>query len=183
MLLAIHEQPVASLEDDGILDLDIARHTLKEVSRSLQAAGWHFNTVRGARLFPAVPSKMILLPHNCLRVDTVRQDAHINVVQRGDRLFNVSANSFKFDNPVLVDMVLFLPIDEIIQPARDYIAIKATRRFQARVLGSQAVEYFTAQEEFQAKAVLEGVEVENLDCNYLHDNPLSWYTLSRDRSL
>lgn len=183
MLLAIHEQPIISLEDDGVSDASIALHTLSEVSRAVQGSGWHFNTVRGVKLIPTEPQKELVLPRHCLRVDSVRGSAWQNVVQRGLRLFNTGTNSYRFDSPLTVDMVVFLPFEELIQPARDYIMVRATRRFQARVMGSQVVEHFTQVEEYQSKAVLEQAELDNADFNYLTDNPLSWYTVGRDRNI
>ena len=181
MLMAIHEQPVSSLDDDGVSDASIALHTLNEVSRAVQGSGWHFNTVRNVKLIPSDPQKELVLPRHCLRVDTVRGSARHNMVQRGLRLFNTTTNTFTFTSPVVVDMVLFLPFEELIQPVRDYIMIRATRRFQARVMGSQVIEHFTGSEEFQAKAILEQAELDNADFNYMTDNPLSWYIISRDR--
>lgn len=181
MLLAIHEQPVNTLEDEGIFEMSLARQTLTEVSRAVQSAGWHYNTVRGQKLLPTKPQKEIVLPDNCIRADTTRYSALHDVVQRGNKLFSVTRNSFVFENPVIVDMVLYLPFDELIQPAREYIMIKATRRFQARVMGSQMVDHFSQQEEVAAKAVLDQAECDNADYNVLYDSPLQRYQVRRDR--
>lgn len=183
MLMAIHEQPVNTLEDDGILELAIAKQTITEVSRAVQSRGWHFNTLTNVSLVPSDPDREIVLPWNTLRVDTVGCSRIVNVAQRGKKLFNIAKGTFKFENPVTVDMILFLPFDEIIQPAREYIMIKATRRFQARVMGSQVIEYFSEKEEIQAKSVLDQAEHENADYNFLMDNPLTRYTVQRDRYL
>lgn len=181
MLLAIHEQPVSTLEglEGSVDDPAIALVTLKEISRAVQATGWHFNTVMGFRLHPA-GSGEIILPENCLRVDASRQAPLPDIVQRGHRLFDAGRNTFIFERPVDVDMILLLPFDEIIYPARDYIMVRAVRRFQARVMGSQAVEHFAQADEFQALAALKQAELENADYNVLTDSRLMRYGWMRD---
>lgn len=182
MLLAIHEQPVNTLEDEGVFELSLARQTLSEVSRAVQSAGWHFNRVRGCAILPTQAGD-IVLPANCIRVDAVRYRCGQDVVQRGNRLFDINANTFTFAAPVIVDMVLFLPFDELIQPAREYIMIRGTRRFQARTLGSTVIDYFSEKEEAAAKTVLDQAECETADYNVLYDSALMRYTARRDRRL
>lgn len=180
MLLTISEQPVNTLEEMGIAEVSIARTTLGDVSRDIQSLGWHFNTNRRVTLLPTRHRKEIVLPANCLRADAVGGSAGTDVVQRGLRLYNKDKNTYQFDGPVVVDMVVFLPFDELIQPARSFILIKAARIFQQKLAGSQVIEQFTEKEEYAARAILEQAELENADYNILWHNSASRYPLARD---
>lgn len=181
MLEAIGEMPVDTLEDEAIEDMVRARRTLQLVSRSFQAAGWHFNSRTGMVIQPSSDKKEIVLPFNCLRVDSVRCSGRIDVIQQGRRLYDNSRHTFTFEHPVTVDLVLFLPFDELIQPARDFITIRATRQFQIGTSRSTVIAQLTERSEYEAMAVFKQADLQNADRNMLWDNHLSRYTVLRDR--
>jgi hypothetical protein len=108
MLEAIGETPVNSLSNSGVVDAVKARSELRRKSRQLQQAGWHWNTLRSYKLYPSSPSKEIILPANTLRVDTVDNDFYVNVVQRGNKLFDNTKHTYEFDKELTVDLVIGL---------------------------------------------------------------------------
>lgn len=147
LLDVIGEAPISNLENSAVVDAVKARAVLSEVSRATQQKGWHFNTEIDYELVPTVYEKEIILPGNCLRVDTTKVQKDFDVVQRGNRLYDRKNHTYKFDRSLKVDMVILLPFEELPEVARYYISIRAARVFQARTVGSEALYQFNAQDE------------------------------------
>lgn len=169
MLRACGEQPVNSLEATGVLEAEMARDCLQDASRDVQNEGWHFNTEQRVSLSPDRDG-YIVLPANCLRVDTAGYDAGINVVQRGERLYDVVNHTFVFKTKLTVDMISFLDWQDLPQSARNYIAIVAARRFIAACPGSPTLEAFTQADLLMARVALMDAEADTGDYNILTDS-------------
>jgi len=163
MLQGIGETPVNTVEDSGVVDAVLARQTLHNVSRDLQEKGWHWNTLEGLVLAVALPDNEIFLPDNTLKVDSSGKDEHVNVIQRGKRLFNKDTNSYSFTGPLTVDLVEFLPFEELPQAARSFIALNASRKFQQDRVGSETLSTFHQKDELKAWAALLASEAETAD--------------------
>lgn len=168
MLTSIGEQPVNTLETPGISAVSIARDILHEVSRQVQERGLRCNTEEGV-LLPLDENNHIRLPSNTLKVDPT--DRNQDFVMRGDRLYDRKNHTYEFKEPVKVDIVLFLPFEELPQAARQYITIRAARVFQTRAVGSDALHAFTAEDERQAFISLMAQEVEVGDYNIFDHSP------------
>lgn len=136
MLAAIGESPVNRVTDSGNLDAATALATLTNVSREVQAKGWHWNTDLS---FTIVPDEdgYLRLGASVLSVDTVGANEGDDLVQRGTRLYDRVNHTYEFENSVVVDQVVFLPFDELPEVARSYINIRASRRFQENHVGSE----------------------------------------------
>jgi hypothetical protein len=169
MLNCINEAPISSLEVSGLVDVAVAKSVLNEVSREVQERGWHFNTEDKYPL-PRNVSNEIPLSENMLRVDTTRDYEAYNVVQRGSRLYWLDHNgtakhTYTFDKDLEGEVVFLLPWDELPEAARQYIKIRAARRFQARQLGSDTKHKFSEQEELEARASLISANTNAEDLN------------------
>lgn len=160
MLSSIGQAPVNSLDVAGIRDVAIAKLSLDNTNREVQTKGWSFNTDRGLELSVDESSGHILVPHGALWVRP--SDASMRYVQRADngtqKLYDTSTHSFNMSKPVKVDVIWGFPFDDIPQAARQFIATRAARIFQANVIGSDLLFRFTAEHELEAKAVLEHLE-------------------------
>ncbi|WP_018868278.1 MULTISPECIES: tail tubular protein A [unclassified Thioalkalivibrio] len=165
MLSAIGESPVNSVEDSGVVDAVMARNILRQTLREVQARGWHFNTEKDYRLTPTFPEKQLVVPRNVLRVDTVGQYQSIDVVVRGNRLYDRRNHTFTFGHPVTVDMIILLPFDQVPEMARQYVTIRSARIFQERVVGSVELSTFAAKDEMQALIDLQEYEADTADYN------------------
>lgn len=166
MLSVIGETPVNSVTSNGIADAVLAYQILTHSSREVQLVGWHWNTEIN---FPITPSTTgeLLLPANTLKVDTTGESQGLDLVQRGNRLYDRVNQTFVFDQPVRVEIVLLLPFDELPEAARSYITIRSARQFQERVVGSEVLQAFTSRDEFAAMAKLKEAEAETGDYNIL----------------
>jgi len=179
MLTTIGEAPVSSLENNGIADAAIAFQILQETSREVQARGWHFNTEVEFPLSPTFPEKTIVLPQNVLEVDTAGVDGYIEAVQRGNRLYNRKKNTYQFDRTVKVDMIIQLPFEDLPEYAKGYIAVRAARIFQRRVVGSAELDSYTAQHEVRMLVQMENAEARTADLNVFNDNESILRVLNR----
>jgi hypothetical protein len=170
MLSSIGEAPVNTIEDNGVVDAVMARQILNSVSREVQSRGWHFNTEKEYTIAPSYPDGEMVLPKTLLRIDTTSIDRDIDVVQRGQRLYDRRKHTFKFDTALKVDMIILLPFDELPEPARQYITIRSSRIFQERVVGSSELSNFSMKDELRALVALREMEAETADYNILTDN-------------
>ncbi len=162
MLGHIGEAPVNSLADTAALPISgsIALTTLREVAKEVQTEEWHFNTVTDHEISPNGDSKTPL-PTNTLFVDAV--DASDDYVQRGLFLYNRKDRTFIFSSAVKVDLTEQLDWDDLSEPARRYITIRAARIFQVRIVGSRELEALIAVDEMQARARLQELDSQSSD--------------------
>ena len=175
ILSTIGEPPINSFTGPLGADATIARNILAEVSREVQSEGWHFNTLVDQTLSPNA-SNEISLADEILRVDndpllknnSVTDDR--NVIQRGNKLFDKKDNTFTFTSDVKVTLVYYYPFEELPEPARRYVTIKAARIFQDRMLGSQKHHLFTKQDELKCLATLKEHEGDTADRTIFDNN-------------
>lgn len=166
MLISIGEQPVNTLEATDNAEVSIARNVLHQVSRQTQAVGLLCNSEENYPLVVDVDG-YIRLPANTLKVDAT--DSSIDVVMRGRRLYDRKNHTYKFKDTLNVDIVFFLPFEELPQVVRDYITIRATRVFQSNVVGSEILYEFTAKDEMDAHMAMVQQEVDHGDYNMLNN--------------
>lgn len=166
MLEAIWEAPVNSLESPVLDDVATAKRLLDKTSREVQARGWHFNTRVGVAISPDVTTSKIPVPNNALRIDIERSDTR-DVTQRGRFLYNITENKFEFTSAVKADIVELLAWDELPEPVKNYIAIRAAIGFQTRMLGDAPGRY-TPQDEQDALATMKDADGDSADYNVLN---------------
>jgi hypothetical protein len=168
MLFAIGEAPVNRVEDNGLVDAAVALRTLVNVSREVQKDGWHWNTDECISISPDTDGN-IKLPANTLKVDTAGADADVDVAWRGARLYDRANHTFAFTRPLTVDLVLMLDFEELPEAARNYIALRAARRFQQNSVGSAELSGFQQQDELRALVALQNHEAETADYRMLNN--------------
>lgn len=163
MLGYVTEAPVNSIANTTSLppSAALAKGVIDEVSREVQQDGWHFNTAQDYKL-EANASNKFVLPNNVLQVDTV--DTTYDVVQRGTTLFDRKkyTDTFTVDE-LKVNITFLLEYEELPEQARRYIALKASRMFANRLVGSREIEALIYRDEIRAKAAMEEAEGNNSD--------------------
>lgn len=179
MLASIGETPVNSLTS-GLVDAELAETILEAVDRDTQSQGWHFNTEIDFPIAPTLIAGEIILPNNCLRVDTSGVDAGQDLVMRGTKLYDRKNHTFKIGKAVKLEMVIMLKFEELPEAARRYITLKSARMFQDRVVGSTDIHGFQERDEVFALVELKDAEGQTGDHN-IFDN----YGVTRilDRSI
>lgn len=162
MLSAIGEPPVNTLSSQRA-DSNIAEQILDEVSRDVQGYGWHFNTEENITLTPDSDG-YIKISNNIVRVDAdPNRYWNIDLVLRGDRLYDRVTNSYVFSGPIVINRIVLLEFPEMPEAARNYIAIRAARIFCDRMLGSEKHHVFNNQDEMMALVRMRSYENDTAD--------------------
>jgi hypothetical protein len=171
------ETPVNSLTGTLPIEASQAYDTLIEVSEDVQSAGWFFNR-EYFRLSPD-GSGFIHLPQNTLSVRSVAESRAVPVENRGGRLYNMTpfGSTFVFLAPMQLQIVLGLAYTDLPSNARRYIALRASRVYQARELGDQLMLQEDTQEERQAYAELHAEQLRREPTSLLASS--SVYSIAR----
>lgn len=162
LLTTIGEAPVNTLTGNQVTDVSIAQQVLNEVSREVQAQGWHFNTEQGVELSPNI-SGDIAIPADTARIDA--QD--FNTVTREDKLFNLTDRTFTFASKIKVDIVYYQDFEVLPQQAKKYITTRAARIYSDRLLNSETIHKMTSRDEQRALIDLKEYEGDTGDYNMM----------------
>ena len=179
LLSVIGEAPIDKLSDttvNEITDASLARRTLTEVRRDVQAEGWSWNTQFGVKLTPNSDNKFDLTS-NTLAI-TFYPDAYParQYVQRGMLVYDRMKRKFDFGDEVeeitISEQVLNLDWDELPHQAQQYITIRSARLYADRYVNSNAIFVYTSGDEEYARAMLIRSEERHQDSNLLWGNDL-----------
>ena len=171
MLAAIGEAPINSLTGTLPVDARIAQTTLIETNKDVQSEGWHFNTEIDVVLTRDA-SNEIALASNVLRVDpNIYQHPSVDAVQIGLKLYDRKTHKYEFEEDLTSVVVYFRTFEEIPEPARRYVMIKAARIFVDRLVGDEGLRSYTQQDEIRARSILMETDAANADHNILRGDP------------
>ena len=172
MLAAIGEAPVNSLTGTVPVDVRLAQSTLTEINKEIQSEGWSFNTEIDVTLNRNDTTKQIVLSTDILRIDAnIHQHPTIDAIQRGLKLYDRLNNKYEFTEDLICTVVYFRTFDEIPEPARYYITIKAARKFVDRLVSDDGLRTYTQEDEIRARAILMETDLANGDHNLLRGDP------------
>ena len=171
MLAAIGEAPINSLVGTLPVDAVIAQRTLTEVNKEVQTEGWSFNQEFNV-VFTRDGSNQVAIATDILKIDTnIYDHSTLDVIQRGLKLYDRKNNTYVFDEDLTCHVTYFRNFDEIPEPARRYINIKAARIFVDRTVGDDGLRTYTAQDEARARSILMDTDLSNADHNVLTGDP------------
>tara|TARA_R100000664_G_scaffold1970_1_gene5046 strand:+ start:11 stop:613 length:603 start_codon:yes stop_codon:yes gene_type:complete len=171
MLAAIGESPVNTLTGTLPVDVKLAQTTLEEVNKEVQTEGWSFNTEINVEL-TRDGSNHIALASNVLIVDpNVHDHPDVDAIQIGLKLYDRKEHTYEFDDDLKCTVVYFRTFDEIPEPAKRYINIKAARIFVDRLVSDEGLRTYTQQDEVRARSILMETDLSNADHNILRGDP------------
>lgn len=173
MLHSIGESPVVTIDSDTDplpVDVDIALRVLLSTNREVQVPGWAFNTEKE---YPMARDSdgFLPLPSNALSVDPDGYFRDRDGVMRGNRLYDRKKHTFVWDKNITATIKFLLDFEDLPEAARNYIAVRATRKFQAGSVGSATLNNFTEADETMARALMAHEEADAGDFNVVRDNP------------
>lgn len=146
LLQMINERPVNDdVELAEILESQLASAVLIETKKEVLAAGWDFNTEEGYS-FPFDVNGFISVPSNVLDISSSDGD----IVMRDWRLYSKSEQSAIFTENQSVDVLWDLDFNTLTHPIRNYIIIRAARKFQARQVMDTNLYTYSQQDEEDA---------------------------------
>ncbi len=177
-LANIGESPVSAITGNITVDAALARDLLRQVTREVQTHGFYWNTELNYKLIPN-PADNLALPANVLSVDTTGDDKNKDLVARGRILYDRVKHTYTFTEPVYVDIVVALGFEELPEIARRYIAVRAARIYQERVMGNGSISNFNTSDEDMARAALLAENMEIEDNNMMTGNASVFGILSR----
>ena len=172
MLSTIGEAPVNSLTS-GLVDAETAETILNEVSRSVQASGWNFNSEPNYTVAANVSGE-VRLPTEVIRADLADSETKFRsnkneYVQRGNKMYDKIKHTYDIGAPLTLDVVVLLNYELCPEVARRYISVKAARIFQERVVGSDTLSAMNRNDEQEALFALREMEGDNGDYNIFDD--------------
>lgn len=160
MLLLLGEAPVVTLDDTVFAEASIARQMLSDESVEQQQQGHYWNTLV-LTLQPDI-NGYIYLPEGTLRIDPT--DTGSYYVKRGNRLFDTENNTYVINKAVEVTVIQFLSWNETPEVFRNFVTIRAARKFITRMDPERTKLGYSEREEIDARAALMADEV-------AHNNP------------
>jgi hypothetical protein len=171
ILQMMGEAPVNSLNGQFGLAQQ-AEEMLKDISRKLQTDGWSFNTDYERDMIPDAITKEVAVGVNVSRVVVdIYNYPSLDVVQRGNRLYDRRANSYQFDQSFKADVTYLLDWEELPEHARQYIVVKAGRHLQEAILGSADLSKINITAEAEARALFLEEETYVSQNSMLRGNP------------
>lgn len=177
LLSVIGEAPIDSLSDitiNEITDSALARRTLHEVDRDVQAEGWSWNTDAHVPLTKDLQGQFVIQPNALAAVFSPTRYPDAQYVARGSRVYDKSRRSFVHEDvtgPLVVDqLVVRLDWEELPHLAQQYIVIRAARIYSDRFINSNIIYTYTSQDEEYARAMLIRDEERQMNNNMLWGN-------------
>ena len=168
LLTTIGEAPVNTLTGNQVTDVTIANQVLTEVSREVQAQGWHFNT-EDKVVLSRNEFNFIVIPADVARIDT----PDYNTVIRGDKLFNLDTRSYEFTTTVEASIVYYQDFLELPDVVKKYITTRAARIFSDRMLNSETIHRMVSRDEQKALIDLKDFEGDTADFNMIDSYSVS----------
>jgi hypothetical protein len=170
VLQMMGEAPVNSL--NGQLGLaQQAQDILLDISRKVQSEGWSFNTDY-ERTLQRNQDDEILVGVNVSRVEVDPfLFPSLDVVQRGNRLYDRRANSYAFGQDLKANVTYILEWDELPEHARQFIVAKGGRMLQEAILGDVNLSQVNMAAEMEAKSLFLEEETRLSDHSMLRGNP------------
>ncbi len=146
MLQMINELPVNDdIELAEVIEAQLASSVLIETKKEVLGDRWNINT-EDNYYFPQDPSGYIAVPANVLSCVGDRGD----VVMVDWRLYSRKNQTAIFEDPVAVSVVWDRDFNSLPHPIRNYITVRAARKFQARTVMDTSVYSYSQQDEEDA---------------------------------
>jgi len=154
ILQIIDEEPVETLQGEQPLEVTNAINTLNEINREIQQIGWHWNT---EYRYPLIPESdgTITLPQSTLEFDVdprLANNDSCEYIQRGTRVYNRTDRTYEIGKKLEATIVSYLDWDDMPEPFRRWVFIKAGRTLSNRSIGDGATDAFTQRDEVMAKS-------------------------------
>lgn len=149
LLQLIGEAPIETEEDiSNVLEAQIAYDVIIEAKKEVLSDEWDINYDESYS-FPVDSNGYIPIPYNVLEINSTDGDLLI----RNWQLYSKSSQSIRFDEAQSVNVVWDVLFNSLPHAIRNYITIKAGRKFQARQIMDTAVYAYTKDDEEEAEII------------------------------
>lgn len=154
-------------------DPAIARGYLLSVNRSVQLYGFTFNTDENYELQPDGDS-LLRVPEGTLRIDPMdkRQSLVARTHPDGFRaMWDLANHTWTMSEPVTFRVTWGFTFEDLPESAKNYITLAGARRFQKRIIGSDELDGYNAEDEERAWSLLLRDERATSDTNVFRRSP------------
>lgn len=176
MLASIGQSPVNTLTGTLPKDVNKAVTALDSALREVLTQGWSFNSDYDYPM-SVDGTNRIAVPSNALQIDpTSGEDfvpRHDTSAPAGMFLYDTAKRSFNENTTgsnLKVNVVWAFEFEQIPQHARQYVATKSARKFQAGIMASAILHQFTRDDESEAYATFRRVEKRQKRYNLIHNS-------------
>lgn len=125
-------------------DAATAKTALDDVTREVLRTGWEQNTTRGFVIDPDVDGS-ITLPLDTASVKISRGYTGNRLVPRGGKLYDPKLRTYTVGQSVTVDLIQYLPFEDLTDAMKSYITALAAVRFAIPRLPSPSNFKFTEE--------------------------------------
>ena len=173
--MSVGESPVNTLAVQSP-EVAIAQKTLRQVCREVQAEGWSYNTENE---YPITldTNNQCIIPNNVIQIDlNIHQHGKdYDVIQRVDngikKVYDKKGHTFTFENceKLYFDIIWLFTFEEIPQPFRDYITIRASKIASNRMVNDPTASKLLESDEAAARAHAISYDARQGDYNIFSD--------------
>ena len=166
----IGEQAVDNLDNEQIIDARTAERTILEVHKEGQTKGWSWNTEYGYPFKRDAVEGTIKIPETVVGFAVSRYQWNGRFQLRGDQVYDLLKRTYEIDEQIPqieADVIWLLAWDKVPEAFNRWTTIRAARIFSDRALGSEALFKYTLEDEKDAQAELERIELMQEDSNIL----------------
>ena len=112
-----------------------------------------------------LPNRMVrsVPQHHCLGLSRYA----LRMLLRGGKMYDKRNHTYKFTNKLEADITRLFDYDDLPEPFKQYIAIRAANLFAARAVGTVEVMKYSEREELAARAAMMEYETQASDPNML----------------
>ena len=153
MLQTIGESSTNTITGSVPYEVSLAEDILDEIVRALCQDSYVFNTEEDVSLSPDV-SNNISVHSNYVQVRAADEEYVIRDNGGSPILYSMRDKSSTFQNDITVEVVYLLDFEDLPEAAKRYCTIRAARIYADRLVGSQDIRVFSAQDEVEARAKL-----------------------------
>ena len=180
MLSTIGEAPVNSITGTTTVDVSTAINILNETSMSIQSQGWNLNTHINYKSLSIDSNGKVPLPSNCVKADANHSYRYLNYTIRNGYLYDMDNHTDVFTSaPSTVDLVLVQQFSHLPEYARQYITMKAARRFASRFIGDKEITQLIGQDENEALMAFHQADSQEADANMLNGDQNTFSIINR----
>lgn len=101
-----------------------ALEQLGETNVNIQSENWNFNRENRLKLGKNTSGE-IVAPNGLVRVKPTYTDAYKNITVRDGKIYDLDNSTFVWTQDLYVEATILLPFEDLPQPIRWYVAVKA----------------------------------------------------------
>lgn len=152
MLSCIGGQAVVSLNTDNP-EVAVAVAILEETTRNVLAEGWNFNMEQE---YPFTPNtaNQIVIPSNLLSFTPsfTKHYADLQLVERKGKFYDKLNHTYTFTDTIYCDVTWGFDFVDCPPPFKEYITVRASRQYAARLVTSKEQVELISQDEAVCRA-------------------------------